>query len=153
MSCLPQEDPVLESTADMLQTPLDPEVGHRAAAVVSVTQQVCSQVEAVVVGYDKYFNLMKLLKACSYLRQPTCHFIATNEDQCLPSKTHVVFPGEWAKVVGLVMVVSVSLSVDAGTGCLVQAVAFGSERKPTVMGKPHPPLLNAIRERLERRDG
>lgn len=106
-----------------------------------------------MVGYDKYFNLMKLLKACSYLRQPTCHFIATNEDQCLPSKTHVVFPGEWAEVVGLVMVVSVSLSVDAGTGCLVQAVAFGSERKPTVMGKPHPPLLNAIRERLERRDG
>lgn len=41
MSCLPQEDPVLESTADMLETPLDPEVGHRAAAVVSVTQQVC----------------------------------------------------------------------------------------------------------------
>lgn len=118
----------------------------------SVTQQVfVSQVEAVVVGYDKYFNLMKLLKACSYLRQPTCHFIATNEDHCLPSNTHVVFPGGWGQ--GLVVVVSVSPLVGAGTGCLVQAVAFGSERKPTVVGKPHPPLLNVIQERLERREG
>lgn len=54
---------------------------------------------------------------------------------------------------GLVLVVSVCLSLDAGTGCLVEAVAYGSERKPTVLGKPHLPMLNAIRERLEKREG
>ena len=53
-----------------------------------------SQVSAVVVGYDKHFNLMKLMKACSYLRHPSCHFIATNEDSCLPTNTHILFPGQ-----------------------------------------------------------
>lgn len=103
----PGEDPVLATTAELLETPLDPEV------------------RAVVVGYDKHFNLMKLMKACSYLQQPTCHFIATNEDQCLPSKTHILFPG---------------------TGCYVKAVAYGSEREPTVLGKPHPPMLKVIQD-------
>ena len=56
----------------------------------------CVQVCAVVVGYDHHFNQMKLMKACSYLQRLNCHFIATNEDSCLPTTTHIRFPGECA---------------------------------------------------------
>lgn len=51
------------------------------------------QVGAVVVGFDLFFNYMKLIKACSYLSNPACHFIATNEDQSLPAKSQIVLPG------------------------------------------------------------
>jgi phosphoglycolate/pyridoxal phosphate phosphatase family enzyme len=103
----PGEDPVPLTQADMLETSLDPEV--------------C----AVVVGYDHHFNQMKLMKACSYLQRPNCHFIATNEDSCLPTTTHIRFPG---------------------TGCLVKAVSYGAGREPIVIGKPHPPIMNVIEE-------
>ena len=51
------------------------------------------QVNAVVVGFDYDFSYMKLIKACSYLRNPRCHFVATNEDATLPNKSDIVFPG------------------------------------------------------------
>jgi phosphoglycolate phosphatase len=103
----PGEDPVVGTLTELLDTPLDPEVG------------------AVVVGYDQHFNMMKLMKAISYLHNPGCHFIATNEDSHLPSRTHIRFPG---------------------TGCYVRAVSYGSEREPTVLGKPHLPIMKVIEE-------
>ena len=38
---------------------------------------------------------MKLTKACSYLKNPNCLFIATNEDSCLPINSDtIVIPGD-----------------------------------------------------------
>ena len=39
------------------------------------------------------------------------------------------------------------MSLSAGTGCYVKAVAYGSEREPVVIGKPHTPMLKVIQER------
>ena len=56
---------------------------------------VTVQVGAVLVGYDNYFSFMKLTKACSYLKNPNCLFIATNEDSCLPINSDtIVIPGD-----------------------------------------------------------
>ena len=36
---------------------------------------------------------MKIMRAASYLNDPACIFIATNEDSRLPTKGKVVIPG------------------------------------------------------------
>lgn len=66
---------------------------------------------------------MKLLRAASYLANPQCYYVATNEDHVLPTKGNIVVPG---------------------TGTLVKAVAYCSSREPTVVGKPHKPVYDAI---------
>ncbi len=49
----------------------------------------------MLVGYDRDISFMKLIKACSYLKNPDCVFIATNEDACLPIKSDtIIAPGE-----------------------------------------------------------
>ena len=53
----------------------------------------------MVVGFDREFNFMKLIKACSYLHKPDCLFIATNEDANLPIKSDtIVVPGKYPYV-------------------------------------------------------
>ena len=56
------------------------------------------QVNAVVVGFDKHFSHSKLLKACSYLKRPSCHFLATNEDPVLPANSDIVLPGRFSEL-------------------------------------------------------
>lgn len=57
-----------------------------------------AQVNAVVVGFDKHFSHSKLLKACSYLKRPSCHFLATNEDPVLPAHSDIVLPGRFPEL-------------------------------------------------------
>uniref|UniRef100_A0A915CWU1 Phosphoglycolate phosphatase n=1 Tax=Ditylenchus dipsaci TaxID=166011 RepID=A0A915CWU1_9BILA len=47
-------------------------------------------VGAVVVGYEKYFNYLKLMKAANYLQDEQCLFVATNEDETCPGPNPVV---------------------------------------------------------------
>lgn len=51
------------------------------------------EVGAVVVGFDKDFSYPKLLKAATYVQDPTVHFIGTNPDVEGPSPTSAKFPG------------------------------------------------------------
>jgi phosphoglycolate/pyridoxal phosphate phosphatase family enzyme len=85
--------------------------------------KIDSEVGAVVVGIDYDISYMKLMRAATYLSDPKCLFIATNEDSRLPSHGPVVIPG---------------------TGCIVSAVQCAAERVPTIVGKPHLPMFDCI---------
>lgn len=82
-------------------------------------------VEAVLIGYDKHFSLNKLFKACSYLTNHTCSYIATNSIEK--------------------SVLLASNRRQPLTGAIVDAVTAASKRTPTVLGKPHPLLFSCIR--------
>ncbi|XP_076876750.1 pyridoxal phosphate phosphatase [Brachyhypopomus gauderio] len=72
-------------------------------------------VKAVLVGYDEKFNFMKLAKACCYLRNSECLFLATDPDPWHPLRGGRVTPG---------------------SGSLTAALEAASSRKATVIGKP-----------------
>uniref|UniRef100_A0A7E4UWN1 Phosphoglycolate phosphatase n=1 Tax=Panagrellus redivivus TaxID=6233 RepID=A0A7E4UWN1_PANRE len=82
-------------------------------------------VGAVVVGYEKYFNYHKLMKAANYIAQDeSCIFIATNTDETCPGPDpDTVIP-------------------DAGP--IVAAVQCACGREPIVVGKPHTPAFDYI---------
>ena len=48
----------------------------------------------VIVGYDRYFSFSKMIKACSYAKNPDNVFIGTNMDYRLPIRNpDVHIPG------------------------------------------------------------
>ncbi|XP_062512932.1 glycerol-3-phosphate phosphatase-like isoform X2 [Corticium candelabrum] len=68
-----------------------------------------------------------MMKAASYLFNPNCIFIGTNEDAFLPvPKGHITIPG---------------------TGCLVAAVAMAAQRSPIYIGKPHKPMFELLQKK------
>ncbi|CAJ0572510.1 unnamed protein product, partial [Mesorhabditis spiculigera] len=74
------------------------------------------KVGAVVIGYERHFDYLKLLKATNYLQDKNCHFVAANLDETTPGPTDLIIP-------------------DAGP--LVEAVSRASGRPPNVVcGKP-----------------
>ena len=58
-----------------------------------VNTEIEQDIGAVVVGYDPGFNLRMVTKACSYLKNPDCVFVGTNEDACLPINSPLLVPG------------------------------------------------------------
>ncbi|KAG9338286.1 hypothetical protein AGOR_G00007600 [Albula goreensis] len=74
-----------------------------------------SEVRAVLVGYDEKFTFLKLAKACCYLRNAECLFLATDPDPWHPLRGGRVTPG---------------------SGSLTAALETATERKATVIGKP-----------------
>ncbi|KAG5835048.1 pyridoxal phosphate phosphatase [Anguilla rostrata] len=74
-----------------------------------------SEVRAVLVGYDEKFNFLKLAKACCYLRNADCLFLATDPDPWHPLRGGRVTPG---------------------SGSLTAALETATDRKATVIGKP-----------------
>lgn len=53
-----------------------------------------SDVKAVLVAYDEDFNFLKLAKACCYLRDSECLFIASDPDPWHPVRGGRVTPGK-----------------------------------------------------------
>ncbi|XP_013061272.2 glycerol-3-phosphate phosphatase-like isoform X1 [Biomphalaria glabrata] len=85
-----------------------------------------SEVKCVVVGFDPHISYMKIMKAASYLRNPDCIFIGTNEDRSLPAKDKdIVIPG---------------------TGCMVLPVALAANRRPILMGKPETNMFDLLKK-------
>uniref|UniRef100_A0A1I8AGJ5 Phosphoglycolate phosphatase n=1 Tax=Steinernema glaseri TaxID=37863 RepID=A0A1I8AGJ5_9BILA len=81
-------------------------------------------VGAVVVGYERHFNYVKLMKAANYLQNEKCLYVATNEDETCPGPDpNTVIP-------------------DAGP--IVAAVKVASGREPVVVGKPNTPAFEYI---------
>ncbi|XP_070560766.1 glycerol-3-phosphate phosphatase-like [Ptychodera flava] len=83
------------------------------------------EVKAVVMGFDEHLSYNKLVKAGTYLNDPNCIFVATNEDMRYPYQGKVIIPG---------------------TGVLVQAVRAAAGRDPVVLGKPNRYLFESIME-------
>uniref|UniRef100_A0A0N5AQ46 Phosphoglycolate phosphatase n=1 Tax=Syphacia muris TaxID=451379 RepID=A0A0N5AQ46_9BILA len=75
-----------------------------------------TDVGAVIVGFDKYFNYVKLLLATNYLQNSKCLFFGTNEDETSPGPCrNTVIPD---------------------TGPILAAVKLASGRTPLIVGKP-----------------
>uniref|UniRef100_A0A5K3FLV3 HAD-IIA family hydrolase n=1 Tax=Mesocestoides corti TaxID=53468 RepID=A0A5K3FLV3_MESCO len=81
-------------------------------------------VPGILVGFDRYFNYVKLMKAASYLSRG-CQFFITNEDALLPSADFAL----------------------PGTGAIAAAVRKTSTTEPTVFGKPSKAVWNFIKEK------
>ncbi|KAJ8262832.1 hypothetical protein COCON_G00152890 [Conger conger] len=86
-----------------------------------------SDVKAVLVGYDDKLNFLKLAKACCYLRDPNCLFLATDGDPWHPRPRGRVSPG---------------------SGSLAAALETAAERKATVIGKPSRFMFQCIVSRF-----
>ncbi|KAJ1025892.1 hypothetical protein NDA16_002518 [Ustilago loliicola] len=93
------------------------------------------KVGAVVCGFDMHMSYLKLAKAFKHLTRPGfdgavkagqvgggCHFILTNDDSTFPAKG-----GPWP-----------------GAGSLSAPLIFSTKRTPTIVGKPHKPMLDCI---------
>jgi phosphoglycolate/pyridoxal phosphate phosphatase family enzyme len=85
----------------------------------------------VLVGFDEHVTYASMLRATACLRaDPKCHFIATNDDPTNP--VNATLKG-------------VQLEIP-GTGAIVRAIAVAAGREPIVMGKPHAPMFEHIKE-------
>lgn len=87
--------------------------------------KVDKNVGAVVVGFDNQVSFKKLAKACSYVKQPDCLFIASNADESFPSISPEIFV--------------------PGPGVYVSAIKAGTGRDPIVLGKPGTYFFDIIR--------
>ncbi|XP_015124693.1 glycerol-3-phosphate phosphatase isoform X2 [Diachasma alloeum] len=92
-------DPVIENFNYVENFTPDPDVG------------------AVLVGFDVYFNYVKMLKAATYLNKKDILFIGTNTDERYAASETIIVPC---------------------TGSIVKCIETCSERKATIMGKPAP---------------
>uniref|UniRef100_H2YW30 Phosphoglycolate phosphatase n=1 Tax=Ciona savignyi TaxID=51511 RepID=H2YW30_CIOSA len=89
-----------------------------------------NDVSAVLVGYDGHISYTKMIKAASYLSDPECIYIATNEDHRMPldGERHVV----------------------PGTGCVVASITTSAGRQPDVIaGKPGSFMLECIKQTVQ----
>jgi glycerol 3-phosphatase-2 len=91
----------------------------------TVTVDTVDTVDTVVVGLDRRFDYPRLSAAVTALRSGA-RFVAANDDPLLPTPAGPM----------------------PGAGSMVAAVARASGHSPIICGKPHPPIITAIRKRL-----
>lgn len=79
-------------------------------------------VGAVVCGIDLNVNYIKLAKAYKHIMREGTHFILTNDDGTFPAPG-----GPWP-----------------GAGAISSPLRFATKKTPTIIGKPHQPILDSI---------
>ncbi|MDQ3985206.1 MAG: HAD-IIA family hydrolase [Actinomycetota bacterium] len=84
-----------------------------------------TEVDVVAVGRDKSFDFAALDAAAEAVRSGAT-FIATNDD--------ATYPGE--------------SGLEPGAGAIVAAVEVASGRRAEIVGKPHPPMMEAASRRF-----
>ncbi|GFO26456.1 phosphoglycolate phosphatase [Plakobranchus ocellatus] len=84
------------------------------------------EVKCVLVGYDPDFSYMKMMRAASYLKNPDCLYLVTNEDNTFPVKDpNFCIPD---------------------VGCISKPISMASGRVPIVMGKPTRNMFEVLRK-------
>lgn len=86
-----------------------------------------NDVKAVVVGFDRFFNITKLTIATTYILKRGCLFFATNTDAVFPSQKYPI----------------------PGTGSIVKAISFATSTEPIVTGKPYSPMFKVLQEQYD----
>lgn len=81
--------------------------------------------DAVVVGYHVDFDYDAMARAASAIRAGA-RYIGTNHDPTLPSPEGLM----------------------PGAGAILAGVSVAAGVEPTVAGKPHPPMVDAVRDRI-----
>ncbi|CAH1108316.1 unnamed protein product [Psylliodes chrysocephalus] len=85
------------------------------------------RVGAVIVGFDEHFCYTKLLKAASYLNNPSCIFLSTNTDESFKIHQSLIMPG---------------------TGSILRAVEAVANREAVIVGKPYSFLGEALKKQF-----
>ncbi len=105
---------------------------------------------AVLFGFDINISYTKLAKAFTYLHSnPSCHFLATNDDSTFPTGG-TVYPGiiyvklDDERSDGVCIMFVFKNKTFLGTGALLSALSHPLGRKPKVLGKPHQTMLDVI---------
>ncbi|XP_022217764.2 glycerol-3-phosphate phosphatase [Drosophila obscura] len=96
------------------------QMGHFARQI-----EVDPDVGAVVVGRDESFNVSKIVVAGTYLLNPKVLFLGTCMDTYYPV---------------------CDKRVTVGAAAMVAAIEKSSKRKPLIMGKPNPQMVNKLRQ-------
>lgn len=84
-------------------------------------------IKAVLVGFDEYVSYNKIFKASSYICDPSCHFIATNDVE----KGINIGDGRAKRRMPL-------------AGMIVNAIADTANREPMVVGKPSRIMFDCV---------
>jgi phosphoglycolate/pyridoxal phosphate phosphatase family enzyme len=100
--------------------------GLDASGVVVVDGDPVDGIDFVVVGWDRGFDYSKMRRACLAVRAGA-ELIATNSDATFPAPD-----GLWP-----------------GTGAILASIEVSGGRRAEVLGKPHPPMMDAVARRLE----
>lgn len=101
------------------------ELTARGVITVSPTDAEIGRVDAVVVGMYPSFDYASLAVAATALHAGA-RLIGTNEDATFPTPKGVL----------------------PGAGALLAAVARAGQCEPTIAGKPYPPTVGLVRERI-----
>jgi 4-nitrophenyl phosphatase len=97
----------------------------RAAGVRVLDGDAASSVHLVVVGYDPEFTYEVMRRATLAVRAGA-RLVATNDDASFPAPD-----GLWP-----------------GAGAILASIEVASDARAEVMGKPHPPTMDAVARRL-----
>jgi HAD superfamily hydrolase (TIGR01450 family) len=101
------------------------ELTARGVSTVTPVSDRPDKVDAVVVGFDPHFDFAALATATRALRAGA-RLVGTNDDATYPSPDGVL----------------------PGAGSLLAAVARGGGAEPVVAGKPYPPTVRLVKERV-----
>jgi HAD superfamily hydrolase (TIGR01450 family) len=97
----------------------------RAAGVRVLDGDAAAPAQLVVVGYDPDFTYAAMRRATLAVRAGA-RLVATNDDASFPAPD-----GLWP-----------------GAGAILASIEVASDARAEVMGKPHPPMMDAVARRL-----